>query len=265
MGLAGSRLARPGTAAVKAGASNLYDPGTEPGRDRKNRPEEGEAAMMRVATALALALGMGFSGRAAADLIAPATQQATPTAVTGRGGVNMETITLGGGCFWCLEAVYEELKGVASVESGYAGGKVANPDYRSVCEGTTGHAEVVRVHWDPAVVSLRDLLHVFFVVHDPTTKNRQGADVGTQYRSIILYGDDEQKRIAEEVMREIAGEKIWGGPLVTELTPLETFYRAEEHHQDYFAKNPEQGYCQVVVRPKVLKTREKFAHLLRGN
>lgn len=221
--------------------------------------------MMRVAAALALALCMGFAGRATANLIAPAAQQATPTAVTGRGGVNMETITLGGGCFWCLEAVYEELKGVASVESGYAGGNVANPDYRSVCEGTTGHAEVVQVHWDPAVVSLRDLLHVFFVVHDPTTRNRQGADVGTQYRSIILYGDDGQKRVAEEVMREIAGERIWSGSLVTELKSLETFYRAEEYHQDYFAKNPEQGYCQVVVRPKVLKAREKFAHLLKGN
>lgn len=177
----------------------------------------------------------------------------------------MDTITLGGGCFWCIEAVFEELKGVSRVESGYAGGQTADPDYESVCSGSTGHAEVVQVTYDPAAVSLRDLLEVFFVVHDPTTRNRQGADVGTQYRSIILYGDEAQKRTAEAVLREIAAEKLWTDPIVTELKPLERFYRAEEYHQDYFAKNPEKGYCQIVVRPKVMKAREKFTRLLKGN
>jgi peptide-methionine (S)-S-oxide reductase len=169
-----------------------------------------------------------------------------------------ETVTLGGGCFWCLEAIFTELKGVHSVESGYSGGKVPNPSYEQVCTGTTGHAEVVQVVFDPGVVSLHDLLSIFFTVHDPTTLNRQGSDAGTQYRSVIFYRGDTQKEIAQTVMKEVGAEKIWDRPLVTELVPFDTFYKAEGYHQGYYESNPNQPYCRIVIEPKVRKFREKF-------
>jgi peptide-methionine (S)-S-oxide reductase len=176
---------------------------------------------------------------------------------------NLQTATLAGGCFWCLEAVYDEIKGVHSVESGYAGGQVSNPTYRAVCNGDTGHAEVVQVHFDPNVVSYRDLLNVFFAIHDPTTLNRQGADVGTQYRSAIFYHDDEQKRIAEELIKDLNAQQIWDRPIVTEVTKLDKFYMAEDYHQEYFARNPYQPYCMAVVAPKVSKFRKHFLELLK--
>ncbi|HLF73794.1 MAG TPA: peptide-methionine (S)-S-oxide reductase MsrA [Anaerolineales bacterium] len=176
---------------------------------------------------------------------------------------NLQTATLAGGCFWCLEAVFDEVKGVHSVESGYAGGHVEDPSYREVCTGRTGHAEVVQIHFDPNVVSYRDLLSVFFAIHDPTTLNRQGADVGTQYRSAIFYHNDEQQRIAEELIRELNAQKIWDRPIVTEVTKLDKFYIAEEYHQEYFARNPYQPYCQAVVAPKVSKFRKHFLDLLK--
>ncbi len=177
--------------------------------------------------------------------------------------MSKELATLAGGCFWCLEAVYLDLRGVEKVVSGYAGGHVPNPTYREVCSGLTGHAEVVQVAFDPAVVSYRELLQVFFTIHDPTTLNRQGADVGTQYRSAIYYHDDAQKATAEAVMAEVTAEKLWPNPLVTELAPLAKFYPAEEYHQDYFARNPSQPYCQVVVAPKVSKFRKQFIGKLK--
>ena len=172
-----------------------------------------------------------------------------------------ELATLGGGCFWCLEAVYKDLKGVERVVSGYAGGSVVNPSYEEVCGGRTGHAEVVQITYDPKVVSFRDLLDVFFTIHDPTTKDRQGADVGPQYRSIILHHDAGQKAEALRAIAEIAEKKIWPAPIVTEIVPLETFYPAEGHHQDYFEQNPRQRYCQIVIAPKVAKFRKE--HLAR--
>ena len=172
--------------------------------------------------------------------------------------------TLGGGCFWCLDAVYRELRGVHDVVSGYAGGRVPNPTYREVCSGRTGHAEVVQVHFDPTVLSYQDLLRLFFTFHDPTTLNRQGGDVGTQYRSAIFYHDETQRADAEAVMREFAESNVWRAPLVTELVPLTKFYAAEDYHQDYFRKNPEQPYCQAVVAPKVGKLRKHFYEQLRA-
>ncbi len=174
-----------------------------------------------------------------------------------------EVATLGGGCFWCLEAVFKELRGVNWVMSGYAAGHVANPTYRAVCQGTTGHAEVVQVKFDPDQLAYADLLRVFFAIHDPTTLNRQGNDVGTQYRSIILTHSDTQKATAEAVMKEITDAKIWGARLVTQIEPLTAFYEAEEEHHDYFERNPWAGYCQVVVAPKVAKFRKQFTDRLR--
>jgi peptide-methionine (S)-S-oxide reductase len=174
-----------------------------------------------------------------------------------------EFATLGGGCFWCLEAAFKELRGVNAVMSGYAGGKLPNPTYQAVCSGTTGHAEVVQVKFDPAQISYADLLRVFFTIHDPTTLNRQGNDVGTQYRSIILTHTDAQKADAAAVVKEMVDAKIWGGPLVTQVEPLSAFYPAEEEHHDYFARNPWSGYCQVVVAPKVTKVRKQFADRLK--
>ena len=176
---------------------------------------------------------------------------------------NLQTATLAGGCFWCLEAVYDEIKGVHSVESGYAGGHMDNPTYREVCYGNTGHAEVVQVHFDPNVVSYRDLLNVFFAIHDPTTLNRQGADVGTQYRSAIFYHDEEQKRIAEELIKDLTAQQLFDRPIVTEVTKLDKFYMAEDYHQEYFARNPYQPYCMAVVAPKVSKFRKHFLELLK--
>jgi len=173
-------------------------------------------------------------------------------------GARLETAVLGGGCFWCLEAVFEDMAGVREVVSGYAGGHDPAPDYESVCSGRTGHAEVVKVVFDPSVVTYRELLDVFFKIHDPTTLNRQGADVGTQYRSIILTADETQRRIAEAAVREENASERWERDLVTQIAPLETFHRAEEYHQDYFRRNPGQGYCQAVVAPKLRKFREAF-------
>lgn len=175
-----------------------------------------------------------------------------------------ETATLGGGCFWCIEGALRHVNGVTRVESGYAGGHVPNPTYEQVCGKQTGHAEVVRVDFDPAVLSYADLLRMFFTLHDPTTKDRQGNDVGPQYRSIILYHSPEQQQVAQAVMAEIAESGIWGAPLVTELVPLETYWPGEAEHQDYFARNPWSGYCRVVVAPKVAKFRKTFASRLKS-
>jgi peptide-methionine (S)-S-oxide reductase len=175
-----------------------------------------------------------------------------------------DVATLGGGCFWCLEAVYDEIEGVISVESGYAGGHKPNPTYEEVCTGRTGHAEVVQITFDPQVITFRDLLDIFFSIHDPTTPNRQGADVGPQYRSIILYHNEEQRRIAEEVIAALNAAKIWNAPIVTEVKPFTEFWIAEEYHQEYFAKNPYQGYCMAVVAPKVMKARKQFSERLKS-
>jgi peptide-methionine (S)-S-oxide reductase len=175
-----------------------------------------------------------------------------------------EIVTLGGGCFWCLEAVFDNLKGVTDVVSGYAGGKTPNPSYEQVCTGRTGHAEVVQVTIDPQQISFREILEVFFSIHDPTTLNRQGADVGTQYRSAIFYHSPEQKAAAEEVVKTFTTAKVWDKPIVTELTPFSAFYLAEDYHQEYFAHHPEQGYCQVVIAPKVAKFRKKFSERLKA-
>ena len=176
----------------------------------------------------------------------------------------MAEATLGGGCFWCLEAVYQGVQGVAAVKSGYAGGTAANPSYHDVCTGRTGHAEVVQLTFDPSVISYADLLGIFFTIHDPTTPNRQGVDVGTQYRSIILTHDQDQLTIAKAVMAEIAEAGLWPAPLVTEIKPLEKFWPAEAEHDDYFNRNPGTGYCRAVVAPKVLKFRKHFAHFLKA-
>ena len=175
----------------------------------------------------------------------------------------LEVATLAGGCFWCLEAVYLGLRGVERVVSGYMGGHTARPTYRDVCEGDTGHAEVVRIEFDPAELSFRDLLDVFFTIHDPTTPNRQGNDVGTQYRSAIFHHTPEQKRIAEEVIADLAARKVWRDPIATEVTPAATFHEAEAYHQDYFARNGHQPYCQVVVAPKVAKFRKEFGDRMK--
>jgi peptide-methionine (S)-S-oxide reductase len=173
--------------------------------------------------------------------------------------------TLGGGCFWCTEAVFNQLQGVVQVESGYSGGTAPNPTYRAVCAGGTGHAEVAQITFDPRVIAYRDLLEVFFATHDPTTLNRQGADVGPQYRSVIFYHDDAQRQSAAQVIRELdaATRSVWDAPIVTAVEPFKTFYRAEDYHQEYFANNPDQPYCQVVISPKVSKFRKKFADKLR--
>ena len=174
------------------------------------------------------------------------------------GPKGLELATLGGGCFWCLEAVYEQLEGVMSVRSGYAGGHVDHPTYNAVCTGVTGHAEVVQVEFDPTVIEFRDLLEVFFVIHDPTQLNRQGNDVGTQYRSAIFFHSEKQHEAASAIIDELRSERIFDQPIVTELTPLDTFYPAEPYHAEYYRRNPGQPYCQVVVGPKVAKFRKNF-------
>jgi peptide-methionine (S)-S-oxide reductase len=174
-----------------------------------------------------------------------------------------EVATLAGGCFWCLEAVYEQLKGVEKVVSGYMGGHVANPSYNAVCGGHTGHAEVVQITFDPAQVSYRELLEVFFTIHDPTTLNRQGADVGTQYRSAVFTHSTEQEQTVREVIRDIEEEGVWENPIVTQVTAAPEFYPAEAYHQQYFRRNPGQGYCQVVIAPKVSKFRQKYLSRLQ--
>ena len=174
-----------------------------------------------------------------------------------------QTATLAGGCFWCLEAAFEGLRGVVSVVPGYTGGQEANPSYREVCTGTTGHAEVVQITFDPGVVSFRDLLEVFFSIHDPTSLNYQGADYGTQYRSAIFYHSPEQKQEAERIIGELTAADVWARPIVTEVKPLTAFYPAEEYHHQYFRRNPEEGYCQMVIAPKLDKFRKKYAAKLR--
>ncbi|HLZ45932.1 MAG TPA: peptide-methionine (S)-S-oxide reductase MsrA [Gemmatimonadales bacterium] len=175
-----------------------------------------------------------------------------------------ELATLAGGCFWCLEAVFEQLRGVTKVMSGYSGGHVPNPSYQAVCTGTTGHAEVTQVTFDSDQISFRDLLGVFFTIHDPTTLDRQGGDIGTQYRSAIFYHDDEQRRVAEDFVRELEAERVFDDPIVTKIEPLEAFYPAEEYHREYYRRNPNQGYCRAVIAPKVAKLRSKYLEKLKA-
>jgi peptide-methionine (S)-S-oxide reductase len=175
-----------------------------------------------------------------------------------------EVATLAGGCFWCIEAIFAELRGVSRVESGYSGGSVPNPTYRQVCTGETSHAEVVQISFDPTLVSFRELLKVFFSVHDPTTLNRQGADVGSQYRSAIFYHSEEQRRIAEDVIQELTASRTWPSPIVTEVVPFRAFYKAEDYHQEYFQQHGDQPYCRLVIAPKLAKFRDKYRERLQS-
>ena len=177
---------------------------------------------------------------------------------------NLSRATLGGGCFWCLEAIYQELQGIDSIVSGYSGGTIANPTYNQIGTGRTGHAEVVQLTFDPQIISYQEILQVFFSIHDPTTLNRQGADVGPQYRSIILYHDDEQKQVAQSTIANIEAQKLWDDPIVTELAPFTAFYKAEDYHQNYYRDNSYQPYCQVVINPKVTKFRKQFSERLKS-
>ena len=183
--------------------------------------------------------------------------------IAGSKNEKLEVAVLAGGCFWCLEAVFDQVSGVTDVVSGYAGGNRPSPTYEQVCSGDTGHAEVVKVTFDPAVISFDEILGIFFSIHDPTTLNRQGADVGTQYRSAIFFTSLQQKDAAEAMLQQLAEEKVWDNPVVTEIKPLDVFFPAEDYHQEYFARNPYQGYCQFVVAPKVNKFKKKYAHLLK--
>ncbi len=191
------------------------------------------------------------------------TDASVSSGVASRPDSDSEWATLGGGCFWCLEAVYLDVDGVRSVESGYAGGQIDAPSYEQVCAGETGHAEVVRVEFDPQRISYRDILHVFFAIHDPTTLNRQGHDVGTQYRSVIFTHSDDQQRVAREIIDDIERQRVYDDPVVTEVLPAPRYWPAEAYHQDYFARNPFQGYCMMVVGPKVAKFRKQYAHFLK--
>ena len=177
---------------------------------------------------------------------------------------DLETATLAAGCFWCVEAVFDDLKGVTDVVSGYAGGQTENPTYAQVCDGTTGHAEVIQIEFDPAEITFKEILEVFFTVHDPTTLNRQGNDVGTQYRSAVFYRSDEQRRVAEQVVAEITAAGVYDSPIVTEVTAVDKFWPAEDYHQEYFANNPNQPYCAAVVAPKVAKIRQKYLNRLKS-
>lgn len=187
------------------------------------------------------------------------------TAADKRDTTKYESAVLAGGCFWCIETIFQDLKGVEMVESGYSGGATTNPTYKEVCEGNTGHAEVVRITFDPAVISYEQLLNVFFHIHNPTTLNKQGADVGTQYRSAVFYVNDKQKSDAEKVIADITASKLWDDPIVTEVTAFDKFYKAEDYHQDYYNNNPNQGYCSMVIAPKVKKFYKEFPHLLKDN
>ena len=191
------------------------------------------------------------------------TNSDTPTAIPAEGHSQTKLATFGAGCFWCVEAVFQQLEGVVSVESGYSGGTVPNPTYRQVCSGTTGHAEVCQIRYDPTKVSYEELLEVFWKTHDPTTLNRQGADAGTQYRSVIFYHDDRQRELAEQIKRELDEAGIWSKPIVTEISPYRTMYKAEDYHQNYFRTNPNQGYCRAVIQPKVDKFRKVFKDRLK--
>jgi len=192
-------------------------------------------------------------------------EQAEPASPPGESPAETETklATLGGGCFWCVEAVFQQLEGVVSVQSGYAGGTVDNPTYKQVCSGTTGHAEVCQIRYDPAKISFDELLEAFWKTHDPTTLNQQGADVGTQYRSVIFYHDDQQRAQAEKRKQELDASGAWADPIVTEISPLLKFYPAEDYHQNYFRTNPQEGYCQFVIRPKLEKFEKVFADKLK--
>ncbi len=174
-----------------------------------------------------------------------------------------EVATLGGGCFWCIEVIFDELRGVSDVVSGYMGGNSPNPTYRDVCSGATGHAEVIQVHFDPGVISFREILDVFFTIHDPTTLNYQGNDMGTQYRSVIFYHSPEQQRIAAETVANFDRERVWDRPIVTQISAAQTLYPAEDYHQEYYVNNPDQGYCRIVIAPKVAKFRNKFLARLK--
>jgi len=176
---------------------------------------------------------------------------------------NIEVATLAGGCFWCIEAAFGEIRGVLTVGSGYSGGITTSPTYEQVCSGTTGHSEAVQVTFDPNVVSFQDILHIFFTVHDPTTPNRQGADMGSQYRSVIFYHDEKQKKIAEQVIKELEDQKVWDNPIVTQVVPFKKFYKAEKYHKQYFSRNPNAGYCRVVIAPKIAKLRKKYREKLK--
>ena len=187
------------------------------------------------------------------------------TAADKRDTTKYESAVLAGGCFWCIETIFQDLKGVEKVESGYSGGSTADPTYKEVCEGNTGHAEVVRITFDPAVISYEQLLTVFFHIHNPTTLNRQSADAGTQYRSAIFYINDEQKTSAEKIIADVTASKLWDDPIVTEVTAFDKFYKAEDYHQDYYNNNPNQGYCSVVIAPKVKKFYKEFPQLLKDN
>jgi peptide-methionine (S)-S-oxide reductase len=176
---------------------------------------------------------------------------------------SVEVATLAGGCFWCTEAMFDMLKGVVKVESGYSGGNLPNPSYEDVCNSDTGHAESIQISFDPSIVSYADLLRIFFTTHDPTTLNRQGADVGTQYRSVIFYHNPEQEKIARQVIQEFENSKVWKKPIVTEVAPFKEFYKAEDYHQEYYARNSRQPYCRVVIEPKIAKLREHYRERLK--
>ena len=176
---------------------------------------------------------------------------------------SVEVATLGGGCFWCIEAAFQEIRGVINVESGYAGGTTASPTYEQVCTGTTGHAEVVQVTFDPNTISFKDILDIFFTIHDPTTLNRQGADVGTQYRSVIFYHNERQKKIAKQTIKEFDAAKVWDDHIVTTVEPLKKFYKAEDYHKKYFERHPEAAYCRIVIAPKIAKLRKKYREKLK--
>lgn len=209
----------------------------------------------------------GSTAATASDAIHPtATEKENPNGSKMEpNGNSIEMATLGAGCFWCVEAVFEELKGVVHVESGYSGGHVKDPSYREVTGGRTGHAEVARVHFDPEVITFEEILIVFWHTHDPTTLNRQGADVGPQYRSAVFYHDERQKEIAQNVMAKVEESGLWDDPIVTEISPLINYYVAENYHQDYYANNPTAPYCTFVIAPKLKKFRSEFSHLLKGN
>ena len=206
-----------------------------------------------------LVLALAAWGSATAQGVANAKQDTAK----GTGKMGLETVTLGGGCFWCMEAIFHELKGVEKVESGYAGGSVPDPSYKQVCTGTTGHAEVVQVTFDPKVLPLKTLLEVFFALHDPTTLNRQGADAGTQYRSVVFYRTPEQKSIIESEIKDLQAKKAYTDPIVTQVVPFSVFYKAEDYHQDYYEDNTNQPYCQLVISPKLAKFRKLFKDMAK--
>lgn len=208
-------------------------------------------------------LGLLLSSLVLSSTLKDSENMSQPKNQTDTSSQGKEVVTLGGGCFWCIEAFFDELEGVELVESGYSGGWVDNPTYQQVCTGTTGHAEVVQITFDAKVISLKEILEVFFTMHNPTTLNRQGADVGTQYRSVIFYRSQAQKAVAEQVIREIKKANLWEAPIVTEIVQFKAFYKAEDYHQEYYKLNPGQAYCCIVITPKIKKFREHFQHKLK--